>query len=131
MRSGLEMFLLVFGLALVILSLLLLIVAIYIAYFRVNEIIESLDSSSFVRANRYYLTKGPFGRLLFISCVSAVLTFPRRHLARGELNAQDYSRFPKKLMVLIKFLNYSVWALSALFLIMWVAGNGIGLYEQK
>lgn len=131
MRSGLEVFLLFFGGGLVVCSLLLLVVAIYIAYFRVNEVIDNLSNSSFVSSNRYYMEAGPFGRLLFIGCVSAVLTFPRRHLERGELNAQDYSRFPTKLMVLIKLVNYSVWTLSALFLITWAVGNGIGLYGQK
>jgi hypothetical protein len=128
MRSDLEIFVLFFGVVLVMFCLLLFIVAIYIAYFRANEILDNLSNSTFVGFNRYYLAAGPFGRLLFIGKVSAVLTFPRRHLESGVLNAQDYSLFPRRLMFLFKVINYSVWILAALFLITWAAGNGLGLY---
>lgn len=102
MRSDEEiLFFLLLGVAMV-LMLINIAVMLYFAYFKVNDLSGGLSRSPFFLLRKSFMGRDPFSRMVMILGVALVFTFPSRHLKNGELDADDYARFPSTLKSLIK-----------------------------
>ncbi len=103
------------GLFLVNFSLML-----YLAYFRMKEVLGHLSNSPAVMHRSLRSDRGILGRLSLLGYVSMMLTFPHRAINKGLLDAEDYEQFPRHLKLIVKFSNCFMWSLSALLAVMYV-----------
>lgn len=123
MRTESETAFFLIGMVLILLIWMVLVVFFYIAYFRMNEILESLSKSPAVMYRRSSLSKDPISRLLLLNCVSAILMFPRRSLKCGDLNIHDYECFPVGLKFVIRVSGCSMLVLGLASIILVVIGK--------
>lgn len=75
----------------------------YMVFFRMSEIVRCLGRSLVVQNRSSLLNAGLVGKFYILSGVSGVLVFPQKSIERGELDPDDYSRFPKPLKFWIVF----------------------------
>lgn len=69
----------------------------YMVFFRMSEIVRCLGRSLVVQNRSSLLNAGLVGKFYILSGVSGVLVFPQKSIERGELDPDDYMRFPKPL----------------------------------
>jgi len=69
----------------------------YMVFFRMSEIVRCLGRSLVVQNRSSLLNAGLVGKFYILSGVSGVLVFPQKSIERGELDPDDYRRFPKPL----------------------------------
>lgn len=106
-------------LALATLFVLCLLVMLYLAYFRIKEIMGYLIDSPAVNGRSEQLSLDPLVRLALLGHISMMLIIPRRSIKKELLSAKDYERFPRRLKKLIRFCSYSLWLLIVLIMIMY------------
>lgn len=123
MRTQSETVFLLGGLVLIFMILIVLVVFLYIAYFRMDEIVANLSKSPAVMYRKTSLGWDPVSRLLLIYCVSAILIFPRQSLKSGDLDLQDYERFPVRLKSMIKMCGYLMLSLALVSLVVVIIGK--------
>lgn len=98
----------------------------YFAYFRMNEILSCLSNSRGVQLRRSVMGKDPFTRFFMLICVGSLLTFYKRSLKSGDLDAGDYKSFPGPLRRMIK-LSYTAALLGGVLLfVLWGVGKYMG-----
>jgi hypothetical protein len=103
------------GLFLVNLALML-----YLAYFRMKEVMGYLSNSPAVMYRSLRPDWGLLSRLSLLGYVSMMLTIPHHAINKGLLDAEDYEQFPRHLKLIVKFSNCFMWSLSALLAVMYV-----------
>ncbi|OLF54489.1 hypothetical protein [Pseudomonas chlororaphis] len=79
-------------------------VCLYLAYTRLDEMLERLKHCSAVMNRAPLRHGGPLGKVLLVGGISGIVTFPGIYLKHGGVSADDLSEFPaslkKKLAVL-------------------------------
>ena len=111
------------GLILMGLISLLLLVFLYVAYFRLDEALDNLGNSRSIMQTKERLGADPIARLLLVYRVSALLIFYRRSVSSGELDWQDYRAFPSKLKLLLVLSGRSMLVLSILLVLVVEVGR--------
>ncbi|MGE8069482.1 hypothetical protein [Pseudomonas sp. NPDC089569] len=101
-RSQSEVIFLFAGLGLMLFVFLTLVVLLYVAYFRMSEMLRHLSNSPVAMVRRDVMGWDPIVRYFAIVRIAAVLVFSRKSLENGELDLQDYLSFPVSLMKIIK-----------------------------
>ncbi|OLF56534.1 hypothetical protein [Pseudomonas chlororaphis] len=98
----------------------------YFAYFRMNEILSSLSHSRGVQLRLSFMGKDPFTRFLVLICVGSMLTFYKRSLKGGDLDAEDHQNFPGSLRRMIKLSYMAALFAGVLLFILWGLGKYMG-----
>ena len=110
------------GGAILILIFIWIAVALYLAYTKMDVMLEHLKNSSAVKALAFYRQLGVWGHLKLIGEIAALITSPDKCIKSGRLSAQDIENFPAPLKKKLVLLRRSVLVLvSLLFLV-----GGIG-----
>jgi hypothetical protein len=125
-RTQSETVFLLGGLILIFMILVVLVVFLYIAYFRMSEILAHLSKSPAVMYRKKSLGWDPMSRLLLLYCVSAILIFSRQSLKSGDLDLRDYERFPVRLKSMIKVCGCLMLSLAVVSLIVVIVGRYMG-----
>lgn len=112
MRSNPELAVLMLGFVLIVLGLFGVIFFLYLAYFRVEEIFDRLKKSPGAISKKGCLEGGPIGRFYLITCIGALMMFPKKSLTSGELNLQDYQLFPMRLRRMIELYSWSMYSIG-------------------
>lgn len=68
-------------------------VCLYLAYTQVYEFLERLKHCSAVMSLALLRQGGPWGRLLWVGCVTSIVTFPRVYLKHGDVSVEDLINF--------------------------------------
>ncbi|WP_439863414.1 hypothetical protein [Pseudomonas antarctica] len=101
MISSSEIVFLVCSLGLFMLGVFVVGVWIYMAFFKISEMVGCLGRSLVVQNRRAFLSAGVIGKLYLVSGISGVLIFPKKSIKKGELDPEDYRQFPKNLRLWI------------------------------
>lgn len=100
--------------------------ALYIAHIKMGVIIEHLKNSS--AGSRLAVLKhgGAWGRLLLVGGASGLVTFTNFYVRRGTLSAEDVKNFPASLKRNLVWMQWSAIALlSAMAVLAAVGKSGI------
>jgi len=114
------------GLILMGLISLLLLVFLYVAYFRLDEALDNLGNSRGIMQTKEHLGADPIARVLLVNRVTVLLIFYRRSVNSGQLDRQDYRAFPPKLKLLLVLCGWSMLVLSILLVLV----IGVGRYKN-
>lgn len=98
----------------------------YFAYFRMNEILSGLSNSRGIQLRRSVMGKDPFTRFFMLISVGGMLTFYKRSLKGGDLDAEDYKNFPDSLRWMIKLSYVAALFGGALLFVLWGIGKYMG-----
>ena len=85
------------GGAILILIFIWIAVALYLAYTKMDVMLEHLKNSSAVKALAFYRQLGVWGHLKLIGEIAALITSPDKCIKSGRLSAQDIENFPAPL----------------------------------
>ncbi|CAI8896508.1 hypothetical protein [Pseudomonas sp. IT-P176] len=85
------------GGAILILIFIWIAVALYLAYTKMDVMLEHLKNSSAVKALAFYRQLGVWGHLKLIGEIAALITSPDKCNKSGRLSAQDIENFPAPL----------------------------------
>ncbi|MFJ2448650.1 hypothetical protein [Pseudomonas sp. NPDC087626] len=110
------------GGAILILIFIWIAVALYLAYTKMDVMLEHLKNSSAVKALAFYRQLGVWGHLKLIGEIAALITSPDKCIKSGRLSAQDIENFPAPLKKKLILLRWSVLVLVSLLFL--VAGIG-------
>ncbi|WP_248807403.1 hypothetical protein [Pseudomonas sp. MWU13-2100] len=92
--------------------------ALYIAYTKMDLILDHLKNSSGVMALAALRQGGPWGNLLLVGGISGFVTFSGFYLKRGSVNPEDIRNFPASLKRKLVILHLSfIVVVSLLFLL--------------
>ncbi|MFG6203380.1 hypothetical protein [Pseudomonas retamae] len=83
-------------------------VCLHLAYSKMDLMLDHLKNCPAIRSRAPLQHGGPWGKLLLVGGISGLLTFPKFHLKRGELNSEDLARFPAPLKRKLAVLQWSV-----------------------
>ncbi|WP_166358668.1 hypothetical protein [Pseudomonas akapageensis] len=98
--------------------------ALYIAYTKMDLMLEHLKNSSGVMKLAPLRRGGPWGKLLLVGGIAGYVTFPGFYIKRGSVSAEDISNFPESLKRMLAILHLSsIIVVSFLFLL-----GGIGKF---
>lgn len=90
------------GMVLIVSILSVMIVFLYMAYFRMDKILENLGSSHAILIKKRSLGMDPISRLLLMNCISALFIFSRQSVKSGDMSLEDYEKFPAGLKRIIE-----------------------------
>lgn len=113
MRTMSETVFLLGSLVLIVSILSVMIVFLYMAYFRMGKILEGLGNSHAILIKKRSLGVDPVSRLLLMNCISALFVFSRQAVKSGDMSLEDYERFPAGLKRMIEFCGRSMIVLTA------------------
>jgi len=127
MRSGTEIVYLLFGGGVLFaIGFLFIGTQLYLAYFRMNEILENLSRSRGVQLRRSMMGKDPFSRFFMLISVSAMLSFYNRSIKGGDLDLEDYSNFPCGLRQMLTISYLTALFAGVLLFTLWGVGKYMG-----
>ncbi|MEW7856404.1 hypothetical protein SAMN05660489_00207 [Pseudomonas sp. LAMO17WK12:I10] len=98
----------------------------YFAYFRMNEILSSLSNSRGIQSRRSVMGTDPFTRFFILISVGGMLTFYKRSLKGGDLDAEDYKNFPGPLRRMITLSYVAALFGGTLLFVLWGIGKHMG-----
>ena len=98
----------------------------YLAYFRMNEILDGLSRSRGVQLRRSMMSKDPFSRFFMLISVSAMLSFYNRSIKGGDLDLEDYTHFPRGLRQIITLSYLTALFAGLLLFTLWGVGKYMG-----
>jgi hypothetical protein len=98
----------------------------YLAYFRMNEILDGLSRSRGVQLRRSMMGKDPFSRFFMLISVSAMLSFYNRSIKGGDLDLEDYTHFPRGLRQIITLSYLTALFAGLLLFTLWGVGKYMG-----
>ncbi|WP_166366371.1 hypothetical protein [Pseudomonas akapageensis] len=124
MRSGTELVFLWCGLALIAATFLLMGWLLYMAYFKMDEMLKHLSRSSAIKLRKPMVDGRPMGRLLMLNAIAMMLAFPKKFLADGGLHPEDHKSFPRNLRLRILIPSNAMIVFAMLFMTLW----GVGKY---
>jgi len=84
-------------------------ISLYMAYTKMDFMLEHLKNCSIVKARSPLKYGGPWGKLMLIGWIAGLFTFPEYYLKRGEASAEDLNNFPvrlRKKLVLLKMASF-------------------------
>lgn len=80
-----------------------LVVLLYLSYFKISEILSSLARSRAVLGRRFVVGWDPFTRFFMLVSIAPLLMFPLRAIKLGKLDREDYLAFSPSLLRVIKY----------------------------
>ncbi|WP_084376459.1 hypothetical protein [Pseudomonas mucidolens] len=101
-------------------------VALHMAYTKMDLMLEHLKNCSAVMVQAPLRDAGPWGKLLLVGWIAAVVTFPGYYLKHGGVSIGDLNNFPatlKRKLVAIKWA--AIVLLAALILLFVLRKSGI------
>ncbi|PMY38206.1 hypothetical protein C1Y35_17195 [Pseudomonas sp. GW456-L14] len=116
----------IFVIANFILAFLFIGMQLYFAYFRMNEILSSLSNSRGIQSRRSVMGTDPFTRFFMLISVGGMLTFYKRSLKGGDLDAEDYKNFPGPLRRMITLSYVAALSGGTLLFVLWGIGKHMG-----
>ncbi|AIS13208.1 hypothetical protein [Pseudomonas chlororaphis] len=84
---------------------------IYLAYTRMDSILDAVKNCSLINRYRFYLLMGPWGKMVMVGGVASCLLFSRYLIKHGELNGDDIDNFPEPLKSRLLMSQYISWVL--------------------
>lgn len=91
----------------------------YLAYTKMDLMLEHLRNCSAIRARAPLRYCGPWGMLLLVGGISGIVTFPGFYLKRGGMSTKDLDNFPAPLKRKLAILH---WCNLVLLLVMLCLG---------
>lgn len=76
---------------------------VHLAIFRVEKILSSLSNFHGVLVRKSFMSGGLFGVYFMLVCIGSYLVLPSRAIKGGALDEDDYLKFPRGLLRLIRF----------------------------
>ena len=101
-------------------------VALYLAYTRMDEILEYLKNCSAVMIRAPLRFAGPWGKLLLIGGISGIVTFPGVYLKHGGVCVEDLKEFPAPLKRKLAVLQWTGIIFLSMMLILFCFGKYTG-----
>jgi hypothetical protein len=86
-------------------------IALYIAYFKVDLMLNHLKNCPVVMIRAPFKNGGPGGRLFLLGAIIGLMTMPRFHIRHGGASAEDLKNFPKDLKLKLIILQRMGWLL--------------------
>jgi len=99
-----------------------IVVALYLAHAKMDVMLEHLKNSRSVMRLSGSRRAGPGAQLMLIGGIAGFVTFPRRYINKGAVCAEDIHNFPAPLKRTLVVLHWS--GLVLLCLLLLVAGIG-------
>ena len=99
--------------------------ALYLAYTRMDLMLDKLKNCSAIMARAPLRHGGPWGKLLLVGGISGILTFPGFYLSRGKLSIKDLESFPtalKRKLIALQFTVIGLLTTLALLVALWESG---------
>ncbi|AJO79679.1 hypothetical protein [Pseudomonas sp. MRSN 12121] len=72
-------------------------VYLYWGYTRMDEMLGHVRNCQMITGNRFYLSMGPWGRMMMVGVVAGYLACPGFFIRRGLLDADEINNFPQPL----------------------------------
>ncbi|WP_426247264.1 hypothetical protein [Pseudomonas sp. TWR3-1-1] len=104
-------------------------VALYLAYTKTDLMLAHLKNCPAIMVRAPLRNGGPWGKLLLIGGISGIITFPNFYLKRGELSADDLSKFPASLRRKLILMQWSIIVLFSFAFLLWVVGKVVGWHK--
>lgn len=101
-------------------------VALYLAYTRMDEMLEYLKNCSAVMIRAPLRFAGPWGKLLLIGGISGIVTFPGVYLKHGGVCVEDLKEFPAPLKRKLAVLQWTGIILLSMMIILFCFGKYTG-----
>ncbi|MDX9666761.1 hypothetical protein QMK50_17485 [Pseudomonas sp. P5_152] len=105
-----------------LLMIIWIVIALYLAYAKMDVMLEHLKNSRSVMRLSGSRRIGPWGQLMLIGGIAGFVTFPRRYINKGAICAEDIHNFPAPLKRTLVVLHWS--GLVLLCLLFLVGGIG-------
>lgn len=104
-------------------------IALHLAYTKMDLMLAHLNNCSAIMARAPLRNGGPWGKLLLVGGISGIITFPNFYLKRGELSADDLSKFPVQLKRKLVLMQWCSIALLSFAVLLWIVGKVVGWYK--
>ena len=104
-------------------------IALHLAYTKMDLMLAHLNNCSAIMARAPLRKGGPWGKLLLVGGISGIITFPNFYLKRGELSADDLSKFPVQLKRKLVLMQWCSIALLSFAVLLWIVGKVVGWYK--
>lgn len=101
------------------------VVALYLAYTKLDLMLEKLKNCSAIVTRAPLRHGGPWGKLLLVGGISGIVTFPRFYLSRGELDVEDLETFPialKRKLIALQWAVIGLLATMVMLVVLWESG---------
>ncbi|MCB2252185.1 hypothetical protein KTQ74_09775 [Pseudomonas chlororaphis] len=85
----------------------------YLGYTSMDKILEAVRNCSLINRYRFYLSVGPWGKMVMVGGVASCLLFSGYLIKHGELSKDDIDNFPEPLKGRLLMSQYVGWALMA------------------
>ena len=99
-----------------------LVVALHMAYTKMDVVLKYLKNSTAVLALSHYRRQGVWGQLHLIAEIAALVTCPKRHVTNGTLSGEDLNSLPASLKRLLVIWRWGIIILCGLLFLF----GGIG-----
>lgn len=120
--SPAELIFCLLGGTVLMLILIWMVFALYLAYTKMDVMLEHMKNSTAVMALVHYRRLGVWGRVNFIAAIAALVASPRRYIQDGRLSAEDLDGLPAPLKRKLVIWRWGVLILCGLLLLL----GGIG-----
>ena len=100
--------------------------ALYLAYTRMDEMLEYLKNCSAVMIRAPLRFAGPWGKLLLIGGISGIVTFPGVYLKHGGVCVEDLKEFPVPLKRKLAVIQWTGIILLSMMLTLFCFGKYTG-----
>ena len=104
-------------------------IALHLAYTKMDLMLAHLNNCSAIMARAPLRNGGPWGKLLLVGGISGIITFPNFYLKRGELSADDLSKFPVQLKRKLVLMQWCSIALLSFAVLLWIVGKVVGWHK--
>lgn len=101
------------------------VVALYMAYTKLDLMLEKLKNCSAIVTRAPLRHGGPWGKLLLVGGISGIVTFPRFYLSRGELDVEDLETFPialKRKLIALQWAVIGLLTTMVMLVVLWESG---------
>lgn len=101
------------------------VVALYLAYTKLDLMLEKLKNCSAIVTRAPLRHGGPWGKLLLVGGISGIVTFPRFYLSRGELDVEDLETFPialKRKLIALQWAVIGLLTTMVMLVVLWESG---------
>lgn len=119
-------FVLIFGGLFIGLGFIFIVGQIYLYFFKMEIILSLLNNSCGVLVRKSFVKTGLFGVYFLLVTIGFYFLFPNRAIERGELDRQDYMKFPRGLLNLIRILYGAALVGAVAMLVLFFGGKYMG-----
>jgi hypothetical protein len=127
--SKTEMALGFLGGAILLLLFIWILVALHMAYTKLDTLFEHLKNSPAITVLAFWRHAGPWGRLRLIGNIADYVSSPQKGIENGSISAEDIENLPPPMKCKLVLLRRSLVLLLAGLFLMWCIGQIIGQIE--